>query len=86
MKFISEPQRTKRGVVDVYTNHTHPYLDVKCDAVLTGPIGPCHYCIKDTATGVTQSYLIDVVAPTIKEECGGAHGPSLGTVPVMGRM
>jgi hypothetical protein len=49
---------------------TLPYPDIKCDAVLTGPLGPCCCRNKDTATGVTRTYLIDVVAPTVKEVYG----------------
>jgi hypothetical protein len=49
---------------------TLPYPDVKCDAVFMGPLFPCCYRIKYTATGVTRSYLLDVVAPTVKEVYG----------------
>jgi hypothetical protein len=62
--------RTQNGVVDVYINPTLPYLYANCAAVLTGPLGPFRYRIKDTATGVTQSCLLDVVALTVKEVYG----------------
>jgi hypothetical protein len=43
---------------------------MESSTVLTGYTGPCRCGIKETATGVTRSYLLDVVAPTFKEVYG----------------
>lgn len=62
--------RTKRGVVDIYTDNTQPYPDAKTAAVLTGPAGPCFYTLRQGIGGVTPEFLVDQVEPTVKQVMG----------------
>jgi hypothetical protein len=64
--------RAHKQVVDEYIGPSLPYPDAKTAATLCGPAGPCRYKVRDNATGVSRSYMLNVVAPTINHIYGEA--------------
>jgi hypothetical protein len=62
--------RAHKQVVDEYIDPSLPYPDAKTAATLCGPAGPCRYKVRDNATGVSRSYMLNVVAPTINQIYG----------------
>ncbi|KAG6963750.1 hypothetical protein JG687_00006367 [Phytophthora cactorum] len=62
--------RTHKGVVDVYIDNTQPYPDAYTAAVLAGPAGPCFYFLKEGLRCVSPSFLVNEIAPTIKQVMG----------------
>lgn len=69
--------RTRKGVVDIYIDNTQPYPDAKTAAVLTGPAGPCFYTLRTGIGGVTTEFLVDQVAPTVKQVMGESIAATL---------
>ncbi|GMF21947.1 unnamed protein product [Phytophthora lilii] len=69
--------RTRNGVVDVCIDHTQLYLDAYTAAVLAGPTGPCFYSLKEGMRCVTSSFLVDEVAPAIKQVLGESVAKTL---------
>ncbi|KUF75838.1 hypothetical protein AM587_10003726 [Phytophthora nicotianae] len=69
--------RTRKGVVDIYIDNTQPYPDAKTAAVLTGPAGPCFYTLRPGIGGVTTEFLVDQVAPTVKQVMGESIAATL---------
>jgi hypothetical protein len=62
--------RAHKQVVDEYIDPSLPYPDAKTVTTLCGPAGPCRYKARDNATGVSHSYILNVVAPTINKIYG----------------
>jgi hypothetical protein len=62
--------RAHKQVVDEYTDPSLPYPDAKTAAALCGPAGPYCYKVRDNATGVSRSYMMNAVAPTINQIYG----------------
>jgi hypothetical protein len=62
--------RAHKQVVDEYIEPSLTHPDAKTSATLCGPAGPCRYKVRDNATGVSRSYMLNVVAPTINQIYG----------------
>ncbi|ETP46540.1 hypothetical protein F442_07225, partial [Phytophthora nicotianae P10297] len=69
--------RTRKGVVDIYIDNTQPHPDAKIAAVLTGPAEPCFYTLRPGMGGVTTEFLVDQVAPTVKQVMGESIAATL---------
>jgi hypothetical protein len=59
--------RAHTQVDDDYTDPSLPYPDAKTVKALCGPAVQCCYKVRDNATGVSRSYMLNVVAPTINQ-------------------
>jgi hypothetical protein len=57
-------------VVDEYIYPSLPYPDANTVSSLGGPADSCRYKVRDNATGVSHSYMLNVVAPTINQIYG----------------
>jgi hypothetical protein len=57
-------------VVDEYIDPSLPYPDAKTAAALFGPAGTCCYKVRDNATGMSRSYMLNVVVPIINHIYG----------------
>jgi hypothetical protein len=62
--------RSHKQVVDDCLDPSLPYPDEKTVAALCGPAGRCRYNVLDNTTGVSCSYMLNVVAPTINHIYG----------------
>jgi hypothetical protein len=54
-------------LVNEYIDPSLPYPDAKTVATLCGPTGPCRYKVRDNATGVSRSYMLNNLEPKINQ-------------------
>ncbi|OWZ02108.1 hypothetical protein PHMEG_00026389 [Phytophthora megakarya] len=69
--------RTRKGVVDIYIDNTQPYPDALTAATLAGPAGPCFYNLRTGVGCVSTNFLVDQIAPTVKQLMGESIAATL---------
>nr|KAE8923624.1 hypothetical protein PF009_g26130 [Phytophthora fragariae] len=72
--------RTQKSIVDVYIDNAQPYPDAVAATVLTGPLGPCFYVIKEGMKRVSDDLLVNQISSVIKQKMGRDLARELGVV------
>ncbi|OWZ13900.1 hypothetical protein PHMEG_00012705 [Phytophthora megakarya] len=63
-------RRTRKSVVDMYIDNTHPLPDAVAAGTLAGPLGPCCYTLEEGIRAVSDELLTNHVDSAIKVAMG----------------